>query len=369
MTAGTKIGIRIAVIAILSIILTIVLFVAGYIIYVAMQYSRIEDNLKIQPERNVEEVAKSSATFSAMTYNFGFGAYDNEYSFFLDKGKDENGKKLAGKYGKAVSKENTQKNTQGSATLLKDNIADFVFVQELDTDSSRSYNINQFDYLNQNVFAEYSQNYAVNFHSAYLILPLNDPHGTSNSGVATYSKFKVNENIRRSYPVDKGVAKYFDLDRCFMLSRIPLDNGKSLTLINNHMSAYDKGGKIRKLQLEFLNTILKSEREAGNYVVVGGDFNHDLHNGAISFPTKQPYPDWVAKMSNEDFPQGFSIVASKNVGTCRSAEIPYTQGYNFEVVVDGFVVSDNIEVVSVQTIDNQYKYSDHNPSKMIFKLK
>ena len=42
------------------------------------------------------------------------------------------------------------------------------------------------------------------------------------------------------------------------------------------MSAYDKGGTIRAKQLEMLNAVLKEERDKGNYIVAGGDFNHCL---------------------------------------------------------------------------------------------
>lgn len=363
-----RLFLKITAIILLSLIVLMILLLLGYLCYIAIQYHRIDDNLKINSDSNSEIIADSNATFSALSYNIGFGAYDQEYSFFLDVGKDENGKKLKGKYGKAVSYENALKNTRGSSKLIQDNLTDFVFLQEVDTDSSRSYHINQYQTIKENL-PNYSANFAANFHSAYLILPLNDPHGKNNSGIATFSKYKVDENIRRSYPVDKGFSKFFDLDRCFMISRVPLNNGKELTLINNHMSAYDKGGVIRKKQLEFLNQVLKEEKDKGNYVVVGGDFNHDLNNGKVSFPTKQPYPDWVFNLEDNDFSDGYKIVAGKNCGSCRSAEIPYEKGYNFECVVDGFVVSNNIEVISIENIDNEYRFSDHNPSKIVFKLK
>jgi exonuclease III len=38
-------------------------------------------------------------------------------------------------------------------------------------------------------------------------------------------------------------------------------------------------------------------------------------------------------------------------------------------VIDGFIVSPNVEVLSVQTIDLDFKNSDHNPVKLTFALK
>jgi len=33
-------------------------------------------------------------------------------------------------------------------------------------------------------------------------------------------------------------------------------------------------------------------------------------------------------------------------------------------VIDGYIASDNIKVNSVKTVDNQFKYSDHNPVEL-----
>ena len=38
-------------------------------------------------------------------------------------------------------------------------------------------------------------------------------------------------------------------------------------------------------------------------------------------------------------------------------------------MIDGFIVSDNIEPTFVDVIDTGFRYSDHNPVKMKFKLK
>ncbi len=41
----------------------------------------------------------------------------------------------------------------------------------------------------------------------------------------------------------------------FLESRVSLENNRELVLINSHLSAYDKGGKIRKQQLSFLKKL------------------------------------------------------------------------------------------------------------------
>lgn len=119
--------------------------------------------------------------------------------------------------------------------------------------------------------------FASNFHSAFLAVPLNNPHGTVRSGVLSMSKYKMDSAIRRKYPVSSGpIEKFVDLDRCFVVMRFPVTNGKDLVMINSHMSAYDKGGKMRKAQMKLISSVMEKEYRRGNYVIVGGDFNHAL---------------------------------------------------------------------------------------------
>ena len=54
--------------------------------------------------------------------------------------------------------------------------------------------------------------------------------------------------------------------------------------------------------------------------------------------------------------------------TCRSTDIPYTKGVNYTSVLDGFIVSDNIEATAIN-IDADFEYSDHNPVLLNFRLK
>lgn len=189
----------------------------------------------------------------------------------------------------------------------------------------------------------------------------------------TSSKYDISNSVRYSLPIDESFpTRFFDLDRCFSLNRINLSNGKELVLINVHLSAYDEGGIIRKLQLEVLNNILKTEYEKGNYVVAGGDFNHDIVNSINLFETKQKVPEWVYQLDNDDLTTGYRFESATNFPTCRSSDMEYKDGVNYSVVIDGFIVSDNIEVISTKVIDQDgelFLYSDHNPVNMKFKFK
>ncbi len=355
----------------LSLLTLVIITVGSYVIYVMATFYRIEDNLDISKDihNKSEERVQLDEEYSISTYNIGFGAYTKEYSFFLDEGEMLNGTKTVGKYGKAVSKEIASKNTYGAASDVKDLNLDFLIFQEMDIDSDRCHHINQYEIFQKELGDEYSSVFCTNFHSAFLILPFNDPTGkTSNSGLSTFSKFKMESAMRRSYPVDDTFPnRYFDLDRCFSVTRYALDNGKEFVLCCSHMSAFDEGGLVRNKQMKMLQEFAKVEKDKGNYVIIGGDFNHNLCPDAPTFPSQQKCPGWVGNFDAKDF-VGYTVEADPNYPTCRSTDIPYEEGVNYIVTIDGFLVSDNIEVTEVKNVHSDFIYSDHNPATMKFIL-
>lgn len=363
-----KRALKITAVVLAVIVGALILTVGGYALYVVLQYSRIEDHLPLEIGGKKGDAIEAGEELSALTYNIGFGAYAQDFSFFMDSGTMLDGTKVSGKYAKARSKEIVEENTRGVLSAAKEQNTDFYLFQEVDTDADRSHHINQFRYFYEDLGDGYAYTFAENFHSANLLYPFNDPIGKSNSGLATFFAYSVISAERRQYPVDKGFAKFFDLDRCFAVHYLSVDNGRQLVLINSHMSAYDEGGKIRHQQLALLNSVLQEEYAKGNYVVVGGDFNHDIADSLHAFATRQEVPEWVYVLKNEDLAEHFSFAAAKNAPTCRSTDMPYEKGVNYSVVLDGFVVSDNVTVVSVENVDTDFKYSDHNPAVMKFIL-
>lgn len=354
----------------LLLLLALVIVLGAYVIYVLSSDYRIEDNTTLSVMNNKKEVLQVNTPYTALTYNIGFGAYSPDYSFFMDSAVTKDGETITGYYGKAMSKEDVLKNTNGVIDTLSSLSPDFILLQEVDTPSDRSYNVNQKEMITSSL-VDYSSVYAVNYHSPWLNLPLYDPIGRCNSGLLTLSKYRIDESVRRSYPLDEGIMRVTDLDRCFTLNRLPVSDDKELVLINSHMSAYDKGGTIREKQLSLIKEVLSSEYEKGNYVILSGDFNHALgEEFATSFPSAYEVPSWVSILRDSDLPEHFSIVKPNNSSksaTCRNANEKYEKGHDYETIVDGFIVSDNIKAEAV-IHDNGYAYSDHQSVELTFTL-
>ena len=373
---------------ILGLFLTVVLIAVGFVSYLLVSYSRIGNvDLDITNKSNLEEI-DSDQTYKVATYNIGFGAYSQDFTFFLDTGYDKDGNETCGHDSKAKSKDEVIKNTNGSIKTMKDLNLDFMLLQEVDIKSTRSHKVNQNEMFSKE-FSEYDNVFCINFDSAFLPYPLYDMHGKSLAGLSTYSKYKIKEAYRKQYTISDSLSKFFDLDRCFSVSILNVNNGKKLYLINSHMSAYDKGGTIRQKQIFELNEYLNSIKENNDYVVLGGDFNHDLltynpnfsytkENRAFNMTLKDP--DWVASYFDENcnspLIDGYNVIASDNVPTCRNNDIPWDPNVTYRCVVDGFIFSNNIEIIThynIETKDanltyNGFAYSDHQPAYVEFKL-
>ena len=349
----------------------ILVIIAAYASYVLFSFYRIPDNQALDVKNNQERILQKGKEYSALTYNVGFGAYDQDFSFFLDSADWKDSSHTTGKYGKAISRNHLIENVEGQAAVLRDNQADFILLQEVDTDSTRSYHINMVRYFEE-TFPFLGSTFASNFHSPWLNLPIPDPVGIVNSGILTLSRYNISQSVRRSFPIASDMSKLFDLDRCFNVNRIPVEGGKTLVLINSHMSAYDEGGVIREAQLKMLIQYMQEEYSKGNWVIVGGDFNHCLGKEyQDAYPSLQVVPGWAYILDNENLPSNFSLVKPENgleTATCRNADSPYEEGVNYRTIVDGFIISDNIDAKSL-VIDTDFRYSDHQPVLMKFTLK
>ena len=110
--------------------------------------------------------------------------------------------------------------------------------------------------------------------------------------------------MRRSFPISTSITKLFDLDRCYSVSRFPAENGKELVILTLHMSAYGNSDEIREGQILMLCEDMEREYSAGNYVICGGDFNHDLKALADDNMERE---SWAYPFPREKLPEHFEF--------------------------------------------------------------
>ena len=346
-----------------AIIALLLIAAIGYVSYVFISYNRIEDNQELEVEGTaIGAVYANDVEYTAITYNIGFGAYTPEFTFFMDGGTQS----------WANSKESVVDCINGDIKLIKNNYVDLVLLQEVDSDATRSYHVNEVQMFRDS-FDKMSSTEAVNYHSPFLLYPFTQPHGISNSSILTLSDAQISSAMRRSLPVSESVSKILDLDRCYSINRIKVENGKELVVFNTHLSAYGTNGDLQKQQLTMMFDDMKDEYAKGNYVICGGDYNHDfVGNSKDIFNNTVPEDiNWANPFPDDLIPEHFSKVTNYKSGvtipSCRNCDVPYGDDC-FTLTVDGFIISDNVKATYVDVIDNQFKYSDHNPVVMKFKL-
>ncbi len=349
----------------ISLFLSLVLI---YLLYVLLSYKRLPDKLELEVlspaagSADYNEV-KINTEYTALTYNIGFGAYTPDFSFFMDGGKSSWAKSKASVVSAVV----------GAAEFIKNQKPDFSLIQEVDIDGTRSYHVDEFDLFSKQL-ADYYKVFAQNYDSAFLMYPPAQPHGKNKSGIALFSLYKIESSIRKSFPISKTLSKLLDLDRCYSISRLPVENGKELIIINLHMSAYGHSDEVRQGQISKLFNDMAQEYEKGNYVLCGGDFNHDLK---AAEDAEGDFESYTYPFPRSNVPKGFyfgmdrlgEVEKSKLRNTSRDSGKPFIEGESKTVTLDGFIFSENIEMISYENLNTGFIFSDHEPVKTVFKLK
>lgn len=343
------------------ILLALILLLVGYVAYVFISYHRIGDQ-PITPEGAATGTMETGTEYRIVSYNIGFGAYEPDFGFFMD----------GGDRAWAWSKERLDKNMSSIGALLKEQDADLILVQEVDIDSTRSYHIDERPYLIE-ALQNTSCTFAQNYDSPFLFYPITQPSGVAKAGLMTFSKTPIDSAGRIELPIENGLTKFLDLDRCYSKNRIVLQNGAELVLYNLHLSAYTSDGTIATKQLMLLIADMQAEYEKGNYCIAGGDFNKDvLEDSSVYFGKPDVEYTWAQSIPEELFDEtNVSLIRpvdeNNPVASWRNADGTALEG-RYRLTLDGFMVTDNVTVLYANVIDTNFAYSDHNPVEMRFIL-
>ena len=349
------------IIIIIVVILIPALYVGGFILYGTLT--------RFQPAamETVEVVGNNSKpitdrVITFMTWNIGYGGLGAETDFFYDSGTMI-----------TTPEDWVKKYTNGINQTVKENSdADFIFIQEADRKGKRSWNIDEVTGISSQV-PDHNYAFAVNFDVKYLPFPLEpwkDKIGRVYGGLLTLGKYKPTECTRIALPgIPQWPKKVFYLERCLMLQRHPLANGKDLVVINTHFEAYDDGG-VKSEQMALTKKLMLAEYAKGNYVVLGGDWNIAPPDFNVHKWEKEKLLDRLYTLNNDsNYIPGWKYVADENTPSNRKNDHAYDPKTTYTTVIDYFFVSPNIEVEEVKGIDAQFKYSDHNPVRMKIRLK
>ena len=304
---------------------------------------------------------EAGSSLSIMTWNIGYGCLGEQADFFMDGGSQVN----------TATRAQLDESLAAVLSVLEEKNPDILFIQEIDRDSNRSKHVNEVEYILDGLAADggsLNASFANNMKVPFVPYPI-PPIGKVDSGIVTATGLPMTEAERINLPCPfKWPVRVGNLKRGLLVSRIPVEgsDGKELVLVNLHLEAYDSGeGKIAQTAL--LKEVLETEAEKGNYVIAGGDFNQTFSNVDVSaYPMRDDV--WqCGYIDTEEFGASWQFVMDPSVPSCRSLDQPYAGADRdtFQYyMIDGFIVSENIRVDSVETLDYEFKYSDHNPVEL-----
>ncbi len=339
----------------------VIVLVGGMIGFLSATEFKPADSEAVAISGQADKTLKAGEKISVMSWNVGYGALGDNADFFMDGGTSVY----------TADEVRVNENMDGIIGNITATDPDIAILQEIDQNSSRSRHINEYQML-QDELSGYSSAFANNFKVAYLPYPI-PPMGKVDSGIATYSKFQGDSAERIQLPIPfSWPIRMANLKRCLLVERIPVKGtDKELVIVNLHLEAYDSGeGKIA--QTKQLAEFLNQEYKNGNYVIAGGDFNQIFSSeDPDSFAVKEGM--WAPGIIDVTGIEGdWSFLMDESVPSCRSLDQAYegADHDNFQYyLIDGFIVSGNIDVKSYKTEDLGFVNSDHNPVVMDIKLK
>ncbi len=350
-------------------ILLFVLYVAGILLYGTLNDWQPKGRVAIENQGAAAPEVIRDSVLSFVTWNLGFGGLGEESEFFFDHGN------MYFSVGRMVRapEEAVRKNNEGIFFNTQTLKSDFFLYQEVDVRSKRSYYANQHDSIRAQL-PDYAAYFAPNYRSPLVPIPVFEPwhfYGEVESGLGTYSKYQPYASERIQLPGEfSWPVRLFQLDRCVALHRFRVANGKELVVMNVHNSAYDADGSLKREQMKFLRELCLEEYGKGHYVIVGGDWNQVppffrfdgfMPGNTQGYTQTNIAPDFLPG----DWQWGYDPRVPSN----RKTKDTYKPGETFVTLIDFFLVSPNVRMLKVKTIDRQFQFSDHQPVYMQVELR
>lgn len=328
-------------------VLCLVLLVA----YLSVTEYRPADRQTVEWLALREDAAEvTDSRMTVCTWNIGYGGLDASADFFMDGGSKVN-----------PTAEDVEENLAAIQAFIAAQSADAWLLQEVDVNSARTGYVNELAAISQAYPGSYALAY--NYKCSFVPFPL-PPIGKVASGIATLTDSLVKglpERIALPCPFSWPVSTA-NLKRCLLVTHLAVEGSdKEVVLVNLHLEAYDDGtGKLAQTKL--LMEFLQQEYERGNYVIAGGDFNQVFPGTLENYPVADDV--WTPGILEESaLPEGFRYAFDGDSASCRLLDRPLHEDSQL-YVIDGFIVSPNVQVDLVETVELGFANSDHDPVRM-----
>lgn len=333
------------------VILTLVILFILFLVYATLSDYKPPEK-EVVSESNQPDTIFPDNKLSFLLWNIGYCGLGKNMDFFYDGGSQVR-----------TSRETTIMNLSFVRQFLIDNdTCQFILLQEVDQKSKRTYRINEADTFNL-ALPLHKSFFAANYKVKFVPVPPTSPMGSVKSGLQTFSDFVPSSSIRYNFPGDYSwPTNLFMLDRCFLVNRYPLTNGKEFLVVNSHNSAFDDGS-LKAQEMEYIKSFLLNEFEKGNYVIVGADWNQNPPGfSPKEFSSELTYERFQLNAIEKDFmPADWKWIFNPSVPTNRNLATPYEPNLSTLTILDFYLISPNLHASSIRTFDLSFEHADHQP--------
>ncbi len=330
----------------------LVLAAGGFLLWVTVEDFQPAPKVSLRVQNTSPETPpRDTSRISILNWNIGYAGLGAEQDFFLDGGTRSQ-----------PSERDMNRYLKGIRSFLKRHPADIILLQEIDRDSWRTYGTDQTAYLAQ-ALPDHAWVYAPNYQVPFVPVPILNPLGKIDAGLATYSTLPIWNSKRLSLPGEYPWPKRtVHLDRCLIVTRHPGPGDQEWVVIHTHNTAYDSGGTIRQAQLSYIQQVMLEEYQKGHYVVAAGDWNSFIpgYNPA-NFTCTEEAAEFNLPLPEDFTPDGWKWVIDPQVPTNRSVSAPYRRGESYVTIIDGILVSPNVEIAEQKVYDMDFALTDHHP--------
>lgn len=288
-------------------------------------------------------------TLSILTWNIGYGGMGAESDFIMDMGVQK----------RPLDATLVDKNAAGVTAALGKIAGDIVLAQEA---ARPSWNTYRRDVIGQ--VAEGLPDHALVYRADIDTVGVPAPLSVS-IGSAILSR-TPGEVEWRGLPLEP-TFEYGAFRKLYRMHILRFDDaaGHAWTVVNIHLSAFDTPeAQVREEQLRSVLAFAEAEHAAGRRVAVGGDWNLRLTETEFPHSTDAKYLFWVRDLPEDVTPDGWTWAVDAKTPTVRTAHQPYRDGENYRLIVDGFLLSPNVELLEVEGLDLGFQFSDHNPVRV-----
>ncbi len=258
------------------------------------------------------------------------------------------------------------------AEVLNSTNADVVLLQEVDINSSRSYKINQGEYLANK--SNYNYYACASLWRRKVFPDINGRHGILEHGLCILSKFPLTNHEAQIFNLSKGIPFFLRwLFNPHGVQKVDINLGnKLITIVNLHLDPWSYNE--RELQMK---NVINWIRPFKYPTILGGDLN--LEPPETSFKTTYHLQDkpWFISIDQDNLQNEKTLAFLKKLGfkSCIDSEkylknpkIYYSYPSNNPKVKLDYIFSRKLEVINGYIFHEAKDASDHLPIVAELKL-